>query len=440
MKLKEIQRKFKPLQEPVTPEEAEIEAARCLFCFDAPCTQACPTRVDVPGFIRKISTGNLKGAARSLYEKNYLAGGCARVCPTEELCEGACVLNELQRRPVQIARLQRFATDWAIQNRVDVLFPGKPTGRRVAIVGAGPAGFSCAAELARIGHKAVIFEAREKSGGLYTHGIARYKLTSSFTGKEIRMLRRLGIRIKSNTKIGKDIPFQDLMGKYDAVFLGIGQGKTASLDIPGGNLRGVVEGLSFLEKTRIKPLDKIRVGKRVTVIGGGNTAIDSALAAKRLGAADVTVIYRRSAREMPAYKKEVDMARLEDIRIIWLAAPLQIIGSRRVEGIKCLKMRLGKPDASGRPRPLPVKGSDFVLPSDMVIAALGQVSLEGILEKIGGLRLQRGKILTDEKTGETSVPRLFAGGDCTTGGGEMVNAVAEGIRAARGIDAMLKKE
>ncbi len=443
MKAGTLEKRFEPLQAPVSIDEAAAEASRCLFCYDAPCTEACPTHISVPDFVRKISTRNLKGAARLLYESNYLAGGCARVCPTDELCEGACVLNKLQGRPLQIARLQRFATDWAIKNRINVLSPGPPTGRRIAVIGAGPAGFSCAAELARLGHKVTIFEAREKPGGLYTYAIARYKLTSAFTRKELAMLKRLGITLKPKIKVGVDIPFDELLEKYDAVFLGIGRGRTASLNIPGEGLRGVpgeflpgvIEGLSFVEKVRTIPLEKIHIGRQVVVIGGGNTAINSALAAVRLGANEVTVVYRRTATEMPAHKREFDLAKLEGVHFIWLAAPVRIIGRRRVERIKCIRMRLGKPDASGRPRPIPIKGSEFTIECDTIIEALGQKPLEDVLSKIPELKLKSGLVVTDAKTGATSVPKLYAGGDCTSGGGEVVNAVSEGIRAARSIDA-----
>ena len=439
MKAKELKKRFAPLQEPVTADEAIAEAGRCLFCFDAPCSQACPAHVDVPGFIRRILTENFRGAARLLYESNTFAGGCARVCPTEELCEGACVLRSLEKRPVPIARLQRFATDWAIRNRAPVLLPGPPTGKNMAVVGAGPAGYSCAAELARLGHKVTIFEARPRAGGLYTHGIAPYKLTNRFTRQEIRLLKQLGIHLRANTKAGRDVSFENLLRKYDAVFLGIGRGATAPLKIPGENLKGVVEGLSFLEKTRTMPLEKISVGRRVAVIGGGNTALDSALAAFRLGAREVTVVYRRTEKEMPAYKKEMERCRLEGIRFLWLAAPLRILGRKKVEGIRCIRMRLGAPDETGRPRPAPVKGSEFVLECDMVIEALGQTLFEDLVCRIPGLKLKKGLIVVNPITGATSVPGLFAGGDCASGGGgEMVNAVSEGIRAARGIDKMLK--
>jgi len=309
----------------------------------------------------------------------------------------------------------------------------------VAVVGAGPAGYSCAAELACLGHKVTIFEARPRAGGLYTYGIAPYKLTTRFTRQELRLLKYLGIRLRPNTKAGRDISFDDLLRRYDAVFLGIGRGAAIPLPIPGENLKGVVDGLSFLEKTRTMPLEKIPVGRRVAVIGGGNTAVDSALAAFRLGAREVTVVYRRTEEEMPAYKKEMERARLEGIRFVWLAAPLRIMGKRKVEGIRCLGMRLGAPDESGRPRPVPVKGSEFVLKCDMVIKALGQMLFEDLASQIKGLKLKKGLIVVNPRTGATSVPGLFAGGDCASGGGgEMVNAVSEGIRAACGIDKMLK--
>jgi dihydropyrimidine dehydrogenase (NAD+) subunit PreT len=439
MKVKELNKRFKPLQEPVNENEAVAEAARCLFCYDPPCMNACPASINVPEFIRKILTGNFKGSAKQIYEKNYFAGGCARVCPTLELCEGACVLNDLQKRPVQIARLQRFSSDWAIKNRVDILKPGEPTGKKVAIIGAGPAGFSCAAELAILGHQPIIFDARKKAGGLFTHGIARYKLASSFTSSEIRMIKRLGIKVKQKSEIGKDIPFEELMEKYDALFIGVGLGKTASLNIPGENITGVIEGLSFVEKTCTMPLDKIKIGKRVVVIGGGNTAVDAAIAARKLGAEEVMVVYRRTVEEMPAYKKEYDMAKLDGVRFVWLATPVRILGDKKVQGIKCQRMRLGEKDASGRARPIPVKGSEFLIECDNVIMALGQVTVEDLFSKIADLNLKKGRVVVDPVTGATSILGVFAGGDCTPESGEMVNAVAGGIRAARGINNFIKE-
>jgi len=434
MKASELEKKFGSPPEPMTEDEARAEASRCLYCWDPPCACACPSGVSVPDFIRKIMTGNYLGAARQLYEKNCLAGGCARVCPVEEFCEGSCVQANLQGRPVAIARLQRFASDWAIANRAPVLRPGAPTGRRVAIIGAGPSGYACAVELARLGHAVTMFEARPKDGGLYTHGIARYKLSSDYTFAELRMLRRLGIRLKTSVKFGGDVSFEDLMKRYDAVFLGIGRGRSAALRVPGEDLRGVVEGMSFLEKPRTLPLEKIRVGRRVVVVGGGNTAVDAAMAASRLGAKDVFIVYRRTREEMPAYSGEYEHALLEGIRFEWLAAPSRILGVKKVEGIECIRMKLAAPDASGRPRPVPVPGSEFVIECDMVITALGQTALDDVFSRIPGLKLKGGLVVVNPRTGATSVRRLFAGGDCVNGGAEMVNAVAEGVRAARGMD------
>jgi dihydropyrimidine dehydrogenase (NAD+) subunit PreT len=437
MKHNNLKKRFESSEKPVNEHEATSEASRCLFCFDPPCTEACPAHVDVPGFIRKILTRNFKGAARSLYESNYFAGGCARVCPTDQTCEGACVLAKLENRPVAIARLQRFASDWALANCPEILSPGEPTGKHIAVIGAGPSGISCAAQLARLGHKVTIFEAREKTGGLFTHGIARYKVSEPFANKELKMFKQLGIRIKRNVKIGDKIPLEKLLKDFDAVFAGTGLGKNRALNVPGGNLKGVVDGLLFLETVRTKPLEKIPVGKKVVVIGGGNSAIDSAIAAAKLGAEEVRIVYRRTEKEMPAYKKEKERALLEGVHFIWLAAPEKILGKTKVTGIKCTRMKLGKPDKTGRASPVPIKGSQFVLNCDMVISALGQSLYEDMLSELKGLKMKNGRIVVNSKTGATSVKGLFAGGDCTQGGGEMVNAVAEGIRAANGINRML---
>ncbi|MBN1899836.1 FAD-dependent oxidoreductase, partial [Candidatus Sumerlaeota bacterium] len=311
--------------------------------------------------------------------------------------------------------------------------------KHVAVIGAGPAGISCAAHLARLGRKVTIFEAREKTGGLFTHGIAGYKVAGPFANKELRLFKRLGILIKRKVKIGGKITLEKLLKDFDAVFLGIGLGKNRAMNIPGENLKGVVEAPHFLEMTRTTPLEKIPVGKRVAVIGGGNSAIDSAVAAAKLGAQEVSIIYRRSREEMPAYKKEMERALFEGVRFIWLAAPEKIAGKTKVSGIQCIRMRLGKPDETGRAKPVPVKGSSFVLECDMVISALGQTLYEDALSGAPGLKMKNGRIVVNSRTGATSVPGLFAGGDCAEGGGEMVNAVAQGIRAANGIDRMLMK-
>ncbi|MFH0793512.1 MAG: FAD-dependent oxidoreductase, partial [bacterium] len=283
----QIARNFEDIHPPFDLDEAIAESSRCLFCYDAPCTVACPTHIDVPSFIRKILTRNLKGSARTILEANIFGGTCARACPTEVLCEGACVLNKLNKKPIDIGRLQRVATDFVLEKGIRLFEPGPQTGKKVAIIGGGPAGLTCAHELAKLGHKAVVFEAREKAGGLNTYGIAGYKMTTEFSLQEVELVRQIGIEIRTNVRVGKDVKIEDLLRDYDAVFLGIGLGRTGALGIPGENLQNCEEALDFIVQTRQKPFSQCKVGRRVAVVGGGNTAVDVGTAARRLGAEEV---------------------------------------------------------------------------------------------------------------------------------------------------------
>lgn len=421
---------------PLSMQAALEAAARCLYCFDPPCAKACPSGIDPSTFIRKITTGNMRGAARAILEANVLAGSCARVCPVEELCEGACVLNRDQQPPVSVGRLQRFVTDWAAEHGVKVLSTGKATGRKVAVVGGGPAGLTCAAELARLGHAVTVFEAREMAGGLNTYGIVPLRLQVNDSLAEVEMVRGLGVEIKTGTVVGKDVRAAGLLDSYDAVFLGVGLGKSWKLDVPGEGLEGVHDALDLLAAVKTGKKRDYFKGKRVAIVGGGNTAIDAATVSKRLGAEEVTVVYRRTEKEMPAYRPEVDFARLEGVQFRWLTAPVSIAGNGRVSGLKCVRMALGEPDASGRPRPVPVAGSEQVIDVDLVIKALGQSPATVLAEDLG-IETKSGLIQVDPASGRTSNPRVFAGGDCVRGGSEVVFAVREGKRAALGIDAAI---
>lgn len=434
--LDELNARFADVPPPLALDAALAEAARCLFCFDAPCTRSCPTHIDVPRFIRQILHRDDLGAARTILEANIFGGSCARACPTEVLCEGACVDRTLLKAPVQIGRLQRHACDAASAAGADFFEPGRPTGRRVAVVGSGPAGLSCAHELRRRGHEVVVFEARGLPGGLDTIGIAAYKISTGFALAEIEAIRRIGIEIRLNHRVDGD-EIRSLLDSHDAVFLGIGLGRTTPLCIAGEDLGGVWEALDFVSQTHLKPLGECSVGSDVVVIGAGNTAIDAATAAKRLGAGTVTIAYRRSEALIPAFAYEYDLARADGIRFEWFAQPVRIVGeggnARAVEFV-----RTALEDARSRDgRVVAVPDSTFNLAADMVIKAPGQEPLLDLIVALPDLRHEKGRILVDPATGATSIGRLFAGGDCLRNGGEVVEAVEDGKVAAAGIHDVL---
>lgn len=429
----EYQQNFSDVHPPFeTLNAALVEANRCLFCYDAPCTKSCPTSIDVPKFIKQITTDNIKGSAHTILSSNIMGAGCSRVCPVEKLCEGACVYNLMEEKPIPIARLQRFSTDAAIKNNWQ-LFERKPSnGKKVAIVGAGPAGLSCAHILSRQGVEVTIFEKENKGGGLMTYGIAAYKVTPQFCDDEVNFITAVGgITIKYQKELGKDISLEQLQKNYDAVYLAIGVGMARQLDIPGENTPGVEDAISFIYTLRNNGFSSVAVGDNVAVIGLGMTAIDAATQAKRLGANKVTILYRRTENEKPCTQVELELALLDGCEVIWLAAPKEVITENgKVKALLCRKMQLGAPDASGRRSPVDT-GETFTLEVDMIIKAAGQMPFENLINQYG-ISNSKGKITLDENCA-TNIKGVFAGGDAVNGGKEVVDAVQAGKDGAKAI-------
>jgi glutamate synthase (NADPH/NADH) small chain len=419
--------RFAELKPALGVDQALAEANRCLYCYDAPCTRACPTHIDVPAFIKKIASGNPRGAARTILEANILGASCARVCPTEVLCEGACVLNDLTKKPIDIGRLQRHATDWVLEKNERIFSPGLKRGHRVAVVGGGPAGLSCAAELARLGYDVTIFEAGPRPGGLNTVGVAEYKMTAKTALQEINWVLELGVEIKYDAPIAD---FADLEAKYEAIFVGVGLGKVRDVGIPGEELaRDALDLIAELKTDRAGAAAKI-AGKRVAVIGGGNTAIDAVTQSARLGAEEVTLVYRRGPEEMSAYVHEVELARHDGVRFLFQAQPVAITKT----GLSYVRVA---PTDGQRRQFAPIPGSEATLAADVVIKATGQVSRGNLVAKVPNIVLDNGRPVHDPVTMQTGNQRYFVGGDLANGGKEVVNAVAEGKRAARGIHRFL---
>src|SRR2546423_3798059 len=388
LSLDQLEKNFADINPPLSPAQALEEGSRCLFCHDAPCIKACPTGIDVPQFIRQILTGNLRGSAKTILEANILGQSCARVCPTSVLCEGACVLNAEGKKPVEIGKLQRYAVDPVIANGIQLFKAGALNGCRVVLIGAGPASLSCAVELRKRGYEAVIFDANQEPGGLNTYGIAAYKMRAHDVAREIEMVRGLGVEIRSGVTVGKDISVADLERDYGAVFVGIGLGATEDLRIPGEELSGCRDALSVIEETKSKPFDRVEVAKRVAVIGAGNTAIDVVTAARRLGAEEVFMVYRRSPEEMSAFDYEYELAKQDCVTFVWQAAPARIVGNGRVEALECVRTRPEGKDARGRTSFVAVAGSEFRLEVGMVVKALGQKRKLDFLKQIPRLELQ----------------------------------------------------
>lgn len=401
---------------------ASAASSRCHYCYDAPCIQACPTQIDIPGFIRKIGNGNLKGAAVDILSANPLGGMCARVCPTEILCEGACVRNHKDDEPVAIGALQRHATDWAMARGEPLFKRGADTGRRIAVVGAGPAGLACAHTLALAGHNVTIFDASAKPGGLNEYGIAAYKVVEDFAQREVEWLYSVGgIDVRNDMMLGRDMSLSDLRKQFDAVFLAVGLGGVRALALEGETLQGVHDAVDFIEQVRqADDLASVPVGRRVVVIGGGNTAIDAAVQSKKLGAASVTMAYRRGVETMGATWAEREFAQTNGVSIVTHAKPVRLLSvDARLSGVEFEN----------------ADGERFVIDCDMVLKAIGQVLDASPLE--ADLLTLDGSRIAVDADGHTSLDNVWAGGDCAASGGLdlTVQAVQDGKIAARSIDA-----
>ncbi len=432
-----------------TRENAIREASRCLNCKNMPCVEGCPVNITIPAFIKKVKEGDFMGAIHLIKETNSLPAVCGRVCPQETQCESECVLGK-KGQPIAIGRLERFAADYELQHG-DVRVPElpKPTGKKVAVIGAGPAGLTVAGELSKKGHEVAVFEALHKAGGVLVYGIPEFRLPKSIVQREVDYVAKLGAKIKVDTIVGQTLTLDELFTQgYGAVFIGTGAGLPYFLNIPGENLNGVYSANEFLTRSNLMKAylfpeydTPVRVGNKVAVIGGGNVAMDSARVSRRLGAEHVYLIYRRSRDEMPARAEEAHHAQEEGIDFRLLTNPVRIVGDDKgwVKGIECVKMELGEPDASGRRRPVEIKGSNHIIDVDVVIVAIGQGPNPILTQSTEGLKLRKtGNIEADTETGKTSRKGVFAGGDIVTGAATVILAMGAGRKAAAAIDEYLK--
>ncbi len=437
--IEQITQNFSEIHPPLNQAEAVFEAHRCLYCYDAPCIQACPTHIDVPSFIKKIASGNLTGSARVILDANPIGSTCSRVCPVEALCEGACVENTLMKQPIQIGRLQRYAMDHVIGKQIDVFKVGAANGKAVGIIGSGPAGLSCATYLARLGYAVTIYERRAKAGGLDTYGMAEYKMTQQHSADEVAMIERLGVQFRLNCEVGRDVTFADLEATHNAVFISVGLGATNKLGIPGEELAGVCDALEFIEQIKTRAWASVPMAKTIAVIGAGNTAIDAVTQAKRLGAEQVLLIYRRTQAEMSAYEYEYELAKQDAVEFRWQTAPIEIVADASGERVAALRCVRTEKQADGKLTN--IAGSEFELPVAMVIKAIGQQKQRSFLASVPNINVDAaGRVVVNAATRQTDNPKYFAGGDCVNGGAEAVDAAQHGKHAAMGIHKMLTGE
>ena len=423
---------FAPKKPLMNDTEAHVESSRCLFCYDAPCIQACPTHIDIPLFIKQIHTGNTLGSAQTIYQTNWLGNTCGKVCPTSELCEGACVYNHQNIKPIDIGRLQNYATDKAIRTDAPLFSPGESNGKKVAVIGAGPAGIACASELRTLGYTVDIFEAKELPSGLGVHGTAPYKITNEEVLAEINYLQqRLGFNIHLGSPVTTAHHIAALEANYDAVFLGIGLGPTATLMVPGEEKQHVVGAVEFIETIRMRK-HLVLVPPRVVVLGGGNTALDAASESARMGAHKVTLAYRRSKQHMGGYEFEYKHAIGCGVDAIFNVSPVEILGNDKATGVKFIRTDIRDGQRVN------LEGSEFIIECDMVIKATGQAKYPDLFNMIEGLQIDIGHRVVVNEHFQTTNPKYFAGGDAVNGGAEVVNAAYEGKMAARGIAKFLK--
>ena len=441
-------RDFEEVALGLTIEQAVAEANRCLSCKKPKCVDGCPVMVDIPAFIKAIQEENLSEAARVLKEKNSLPAICGRVCPQENQCEGVCILG-IKHEPVAVGALERFVADWeAAHGNGKPTAKVEPLGKKVAVIGCGPGGLTCAGDLAKMGYDVTIFEAFHDTGGVLRYGIPEFRLPKEIVDREVNYVKSLGVNIELNMVIGKVFTVEELMHDgYNAVFIAVGAGAPAFMGVPGENLIGVYSANEFLTRVNLMKAycvgeydTPVMIARRVCVIGAGNVAMDAARTSLRLGAEEVTIVYRRTEAEMPARLEEVHHAKEEGIRFMLLTAPVRILGdeSNRVRGMECLRMELGEPDEGGRRRPIKIPGSEFEIECDMVIPALGNKANPLLTKNTPGLELNKwGNIVADSITGATSLPGVYAGGDIVIGAATVIEAMGAGKRAAEAIDKYL---